>query len=91
MFPYINGNNEYTSMRENYGHIIITKLGIVNPNTCFYQFVIFKYLHNQVYIVQLFIIDELDLYFNLKSRIAHMFCGWTFYHGTSVPSMLING
>ena len=56
----------------------LLKMGIVNPTTHVYQFVIDKSKENPVAILQLFVMVVLGLCVNFKSRISYMFYVWDF-------------
>ena len=69
--------------------MIITLFITGNPNTCYYQFIIYNPHHHLVVVFHLFIVDKLGLFFNLKSHKAHMFYDSDFSHCTLVTIMLV--
>ena len=60
-------------------------MGIGNPKTCVYQFIIAKSNEHNEVITQLFKMNGLGLCVNLKFRVSHMFHGWNFSYYTNVP------
>ena len=73
--------------RASCGKMFITKLGLGNPNTCVYQFVIGESNEHPIVITQLLILDELGTCVNFQADVAHIFYGWNFSHFSDVPVM----
>ena len=73
MTQYSSYKHAFIPMRETCGHICIKKLGIVNPTTCVYRFIIYNPHKHSVATVKLFIMNMWGLWLNLNSCMAHMF------------------
>ena len=61
-----------------------SKIGMVNPKTCDYQFIYYERDSVDTNIIQYFIMHGLGLFIKVDSYVAHMFYEWSFSHNTAV-------
>ena len=61
-------------------------MGLGDPTTCVYQFILDKYESNGTKTIQYFVLHGIWLYIKLNSYVSHMFYSWSLIHSKAVPN-----
>ena len=72
-------------MRIQYANEFIITMGLGDPSTCVYPFILYENDSNDTNIIQYFIMHGLLLCTKLNNFGAHMFYAWSFSYNTEVP------